>query len=327
MARTAARFPARVLRYVSWRAGRALEPAAPVARRATAPLRLRPTFLVIGAQKAGTTSLYSYLSRHPAILCARPKEVHYFNVHYPLGDRWYLSHFPLATRGLVIRRRFGTPPAVGEVTPGYLFHPHAPERVHAVSPEMKLVAVLRDPVERAYSQYRMQVRGRGLEATGSFEDALERERLELPAELELLHEDPAYVSPTGLWRSYVARGRYADHLDEWLSWFPLEQLLVVTSEELRADPASAVATIADFLGVPPWPADTYRLRSVSEYEPLPDELRERLAAVFEPQSRRLEQLLGRKLPWTRPSVQAGYAATRPQLARAASISAEGSGRA
>jgi len=284
----------------TWRLGRAVAPLAPTARRATARVRLRPNFLVIGAQKGGTTALYRYLHEHPAALCATPKEVHYFNVEYHRGPGWYLAHFPLATRGAAVRRRLGVRPAVGEVTPAYLFHPRVPERVHAFDPGLKLIAVLRDPAERAYSQYQMQLRG-GTE-TRSFEYALEREEEEWPRELERLLADPAYVSPTGLQRSYVARGRYSEQLERWLRFFPREQLLILTSEDLLGDPAGPMAAVAAFLGIPAWQAETYPLRSVNEYGPMAPEVRDRLARTFEPHNRRLEELLGRKLPWARPAV-------------------------
>jgi hypothetical protein len=296
--------PRRVARHVTWRLERALEPAAPSFRRVTAELRLRPTFLVIGTQKGGTTSLYTYLSRHPAILCARPKEVHYFNVHHSRGDRWYGSHFPLFTHAVAVRARVHVRPAVGEVTPGYLFHPRAPERARAFAPDLKLIAVLRDPVDRAYSQYRMQVRGFGLEETGSFEEALELETAELPAQLERAGADPSYVSPDGFRRSYVARGLYAQQLERWLGLFPRDRLLVLASEDLRRDPRASMEIVADFLGVPRFDDATYGLRSVAEHEPVPPALRERLAQAFEPHNRRLEELLGREFDWTHPATRA-----------------------
>ena len=301
---------ARAKRRLSWHIGRAVAPLAPAARRATARARVRPTFLVIGAQKGGTTALYRYLREHPAAFCATPKEVHYFNVEYHRGPGWYLAHFPLATRGAAVRRRLGVRPAVGEVTPAYLFHPRVPEQVHAFDPELKLVAALRDPVERAYSQYQMQLRG-GTE-TRSFEYALEREEEEWPRELERLLADPAYVSPTGLQRSYVARGRYAEQLERWLRFFPREQLLILTSEDLLGDPAGPMAAVAAFLGIPAWQAETYPLRSVNEYGPMAPEVRDRLARTFEPHNRRLEELLGRRLPWTRAAVAAPVLESGPR---------------
>lgn len=270
--------------------------------RATAPLRLRPTFLVIGAQKSGTTSLHRHLADHPGVVCATPKEVHYFNVNFFQPRAWYLAHFPLKTRGLAIRRGHGIRPAVGEITPGYLFHPRVPERVHAFDAHLKLIAVLRDPVERAYSQYQMQVRKRG--ETLSFEEALDREETDLPAELERLRKDPSYISPNGLRHSYVARGRYAEQLERWLDLFPREQLLVLTSEELLGNPGETMSRVTPFLEIPESRAASYPLEGVREYPRMSPAVRERLAHVFEPENRKLEELLGRELAWTRPDSRA-----------------------
>ena len=168
-------------------------------RRGLAPFRLRPTFLVIGAQKSGTTSLHRYLADHPAVVCAVPKEVHYFDVYADRSAAWYLTHYPLRTRGAAIRSRTGVRPAVGEVTPCYLFHPRAAARVHAFDASLRLVAVLRNPVDRAYSQYQMQVRKRG--ETLTFEEALAAEEDYIGPELERARSDPAYVSPLGFRRS------------------------------------------------------------------------------------------------------------------------------
>ncbi len=284
------------------RLARPLAAARPAARELTARARVRPTFLVIGAQKSGTTSLHRYLVEHPAVLCATPKELHFFNVEYHQGHAWYLAHFPFRTRAFALRRRYGVRPAIGEVTPAYLFHPRVPERVYAFDPRLKLVAVLRDPVERAYSQYQMQVRKR--DETLSFEAALDLEEVELPLELERIRDDPRYVSPNGLRRSYVARGRYAEQIERWLHFFPREQLLVLTSEELLRDPAEVMSQVAAFLGVPDLRADRYPLQSAGSYDSMATETRERLARTFEPHNRRLQELLGRELDWARPAVGA-----------------------
>jgi hypothetical protein len=271
------------------------------ARRATAVLRLRPTFLVIGAQRSGTTSLNEYLAQHPAVLSACVKEVQYFHRHYEKGERWYRSRFPLAPRARLVRRRVGVAPAVGEASPDYLFDPRAPARVHAFDPRMRLIAVLRDPVDRAHSQWRME-RRHGRELL-SFEEALDREESELERELALLVGTSGYRErPFGM--SYVARGRYAEQLERWLALFPREQLLVLTSDELLSDPAQTMGRIVRFLGIPEWQAERYRRRSVQGEAPMAPETRERLARVLEPHNRRLEELLGRNLPWTRPALVA-----------------------
>jgi len=275
-------------------------------RRATANVRLRPTFLIIGAAKSGTTSLHSYLLESPAVLCACRKEIRYFALKVHRGERWYRAQFPLAPTGLVRRLRAGVQPVVGEASPIYFFHPYVPARVHAFNPDMKLIAVLRDPVERAYSHYHMQVRW-GWE-TLSFEEALDREEAELDAELAKLHADPLDYPLTISRMSYVARGRYAEQLERWLTLFPREQMLVLTSDELFGDPATTMSRVTRLLEIPDPHATRYaRLAGgggVWDYAPMSPATRERLARVFEPHNRRLEELLGHELPWTRPAAVA-----------------------
>jgi len=284
-------FLRRVPPAVAWRVEAKTRGTRERVRKATAPVRLRPNFLVIGAQKAGTTALHGYLRQHPAVFCPDWKELHYFSLKYPLGERWYLSHFPLkATHRSEI--------AVGEATPAYLFDPRSPARVHAFDPDMKLIVTVRDPVERAYSHYWMEVETR--DETRSFEEAIAWEEAEIWPELERWVADPAYVSALPLFgRSYVARSCYADHLERWLTLFPREQLHALTSEELLTDPARALYGVERFLGVPDWQPVRYSQENVREYPPMSPSTRDHLRRVFEPQDRRLEELLGLELPWRR----------------------------
>ena len=268
-------------------------------RLATAPFRVRPTFLIIGAQKAGTTSLHAYLARHPDVLTATKKEVEYFSRHYANGEAWYLAHFPLPVGAFVRRLRRLPTPAVGEASVTTVFHPLAHQWVNAFDPRLKLILVVRDPVDRAYSHYQMEYRwGR---ETLPFEEALLREERELDAELAQIAADPLTTSPRLLTCSYVARGRYADQIERWLELFPREQLLVVASEELLADPAAVVSRIAAFLGIRAWRDDSYPLRGVREYAPIDPATRERLAQAFAADNGRLAAFLGQELDWTRPA--------------------------
>jgi len=186
---------------------------------------------------------------------------------------------------------------VGEATPDYLFDPRAPARVHAFDSRMKLIAVLREPVERAYSHWRMETR-HGRESL-SFEEALDREEAELQGELAELIATPGYRD-VPFRTSYTARGRYAEQLERWLELFPRDQLLVLLSDDLLADPAGAMSRLARFLGIPDWSAESYRLRGVQGDEAMAPETRERLARAFEEPNRRLEELLGVELGWTTP---------------------------
>lgn len=278
---------------LAWRLQRA-------AMRATGPARVLPTFLLIGAPQCGTTSFFSYLIRHPGVLPALVKEVRFFNRNYERGIGWYRSFFPLRVSISIARRRLGYEPAIGEGSPAYLLDPRVPARVHSLDPELRLIVLLRDPVDRAHSQYRLAWRS-GKERL-SLEDALEAEPERVRGELERMQSDPAYFSRPFHLYAYQARGCYADHLERWLRLFPREQLLVLSTEELRRDPASVVADAARFLGLPPWrpTKNEYARRNAQSHEEMEPEVRELLAGRFVEANRRLYELVGRDFGWTRP---------------------------
>ena len=210
---------------------------------------------MIGAQKAGTTALYAYLRWHPGITGPSWKEVSFFDRHWWRGEAWYRGQFPLRAGERL----------VGEASPSYLFHPLAPERARSLVPDARLVALLRDPVDRAYSQYQHEV-ALGREPL-SFEDALAAEDERLRGEVERLVADPRAFSRAWWDHSYASRGRYAEQLERWLAVFPREQLLVVRTEDLGERPAETYASILSFLG-----ADPHELAGV------PARLRPRLRA-------------------------------------------------
>lgn len=268
------------------------EPVRKVARnavwglgRATARWRPLPDFLVIGAQKAGTTALYAYLRWHPAITGPSWKEVSFFDRHWWRGEAWYRGQFPLRPGGRL----------VGEASPSYLFHPLAPERARAVVPDAKLIVLLRDPVDRAYSQYQHEV-ALGREPL-SFEDALAAEDDRTRGEVERLLADPRAFSRAWWDHTYAARGLYAEQLERWLMVFPREQLLVVTTDELGERPGEAYASILAFLGAAPHQLDDYPRVFDRDYAPMQLHTRAALGARFAEPNRRLEELLDRSLDW------------------------------
>ena len=253
--------------------------------RATSRWRPLPGFLVIGAQKAGTTALYAYLRWHPEITGPSWKEVSFFDRHWWRGEAWYRGQFPLRASERL----------VGEASPSYLFHPLAPERARALVPEAKLVALLRDPVERAYSQYQHEV-ALGREPL-SFEDALEAEEERTRGELERLVADPRYFSRAWWDHTYAARGLYAEQLERWLAVYPREQLLVLTTEELGERTAETYAAVLSFLGRARHALEDYPRVFDRDYAPMRPETRAALAERFVEPNRRLETLLGRTLGW------------------------------
>jgi hypothetical protein len=253
--------------------------------RLTARWRGLPDFLVIGAQKAGTTALYAYLRWHPAIGGPFWKEVSFFDRHWAKGEGWYRGQFPLRRDGRL----------VGEASPSYVFHPLAPGRVHSLVPAVRLVVLLREPGARAYSQYQHEV-ALGREPL-SFEEALEAEDERLRGEVDRLLADPRAFSRAWWDYTYASRGLYAEQLERWLDHFPPEQLLVLTTEELAAKPEETYATVLAFLGAPPHTLADYPRVFERDYPPMREETRRALTARFAEPNRRLEQLLGRPLGW------------------------------
>jgi hypothetical protein len=258
-------------------------------RLATAGARRLPDFLIIGTHRGGTTSLYESLVRHPEVLPAFRKEVHFFDNNFHRGLRWYRAHFPLTRdRGAL----------TGEATPYYLVHPAVPARATAMLPRVRLIALVRNPVDRAYSHY-WRSRHRGHE-TLTFEEAIEREPERLRAEPERLAREPRYKSLANLWHSYCARGLYAEQLECWLRHVPRQQLLVLQSEQLFSDPEGTIGQALTFLGLEPDPAVRLARRNVGDYEAAIDpRTRARLAEWFRPHNERLFSLLGTRYEWDR----------------------------
>jgi Sulfotransferase domain len=259
--------------------------------------RALPDFVIIGAAKAGTTSLYGWLCEHPCVLPAAQKEVHYFDYNHDRGEDWYRSHFPreraLAAGAAADGRRLVT----GEASPPYLSHAWAPQRLADLLPQAKLLVTLRDPVDRAYSQFQMS-RREGEEPFESFADAVAAEEERLAPEQARCLADPHYNSwPIGCW-SYLMRGRYAEQLARWFELFPREQFHVVTLEDIAADPQRVLDGVHDFLGLSAHRYPNLPRLHTAEYSGMTAQERAALADYFRPHNERLYALLGADLGWS-----------------------------
>jgi len=268
-----------------------------VSRLITSPLRSLPDFLVIGAQRGGTTSFYNYLVQHSGVVPAFEKEVHFFDGDYDRGTLWYRGRFP--TEAYKRRaERAGDPKIVtGEATPYYLFHPLAPARARLVVPRAKLIVLLRNPVERAYSHYHLE-RRYGLEDL-SFEEAIEREPERLAGEEEKMLADKSYRSFEHRHHSYLSRGIYMDQLQRWRNFFSEEQFLALSSEDFYANPPAVIAQASDFLGLLAMELGEYKKHNEGRYPKVDATTRERLVDYFRPHNERLYEYLGRDLGWDR----------------------------
>jgi hypothetical protein len=256
----------------------------------TAPLRGLPAVLIIGAQKSGTTSLFNYLVQHPDVLPPIRKEVHYFDFHYLRGVKWYRGHFPYA-------HRLGGGSLTLDATPYYLVHPLVPQRAARLLPQVKLIALLRNPVDRALSHYQHELRG-GRESL-SLAEALEKESERLAGEEERLRSEAGYYSWNHHRYSYTRRGLYIEQLRRWMQHFTRSQLLVLQSEWLFRDPVAATAAVHDFVGLRHHRLELEKPFLQRGYDrTMPPELRTRLVTYFEPYNRELYQWLGEEFDWS-----------------------------
>lgn len=223
-----------------------------------------PDFLGIGTQKGGTTYLHGLLQQHPQVFLAHPKELHFFSLHHQLGLEWYANHFAEAKARQ----------CCGEITPYYLFHPLAAELIHAAIPDVKLIVLLRDPVERALSQY-FHSRRLGLEPL-ELEAALAAEAERLADAEAAFKRGLPHLSHQQ--HSYLSRSRYEEQLPRFEALFGADQLLVLRSAALFDQPQRVWEEVLQFLELEahPMPVSESRYGSDGEAAALPPALRQQL---------------------------------------------------
>jgi hypothetical protein len=236
-----------------------------------------PDFVIIGAPKCGTSFLYHLLTKHPHVEPAAFKEIHYFDLFFDKGTEWYRQCFPSPLL------KDGRSTITGEATPAYLSSPQAPERTAEMIPQARLIALLRNPVDRAYSAYQyFNVRhGRG---RGTFEETIETNLNRSP--------DKALI---------LRQGIYVDDLLHWSKFFSDEQMLVLKSEDLFEHPQEILNRVLDFLDLPERKLSASMLRdkrNKGSYEQEMDASTRRwLEDYFEPHNRRLYEFLGVNFGW------------------------------
>lgn len=264
--------------------------------RPTASQRVLPDYVIVGAQRCGTTSLQGVLTQHPNLTSPRlMKGVHYYDTAYEHDLDWYRSHFHTETYARWKDRRTGSPLLAGEASPYYLFHPLALDRIKQTLPGVKVIALLRDPVERTISHHKHEVRRFG--ETLSLEEALDWEPERIEGEEDMLIRGGAgATSYAHQHYSYVARSRYAGQVRRMLDLFG-DDALVLESEAFFADPATQYRHILRFLGVPEWAPSAFPHSNATEDAAVPDHLRKRLQDEFRDGNEELYDLLGRRFSW------------------------------
>lgn len=262
-----------------------------------------PTFLIVGAQRCGTTSLFKALIQHPQVHGPLlGKGVHFFDVAHHRGLDWYRGHFPLRRdnsdsvgTGAAAGARNIPPVHVGESSPYYLFHPLAAERIARDLPHVHVLVALRDPVERAYSAHTHEV-ARGFE-TASFATAIELEQQRLAGLDERLVANPQLRLHAHQHHAYLQRGQYIDQLERLSRHVPRERVHIVESERFFAAPEHSMAQVLDFLGLADHPTIGFARHNAQPRCTMDPELRVRLQHHFDPYDQRLANWLGRAPAW------------------------------
>ncbi|MEZ5382695.1 MAG: sulfotransferase [Microthrixaceae bacterium] len=266
---------------------------------ATAAHRPPPELLIVGAKRGGTTSLWQYLSEHPGLLGQFPtpnsKGTYFLSEEWHRGERWWRSHFASRRVRTRAQARLGYAPVAGESSPYDLYHPLAPQRAAQVAPDALIVAVLRHPVDRAFSHWKERRRHT---ETLEFADAIDAEAERIAGEAERIVADPSYVSFPHRHQSYLDQGRYAPMLERWFAAYGRDGVLVETAEAFYADPQALVDSVTDRLGLPRRAVADTSPRNDAPSDPMSADLRARLTAELAPDIAAVEQLLGRDTGWT-----------------------------
>ena len=262
---------------------------------ATARWRVSPDFVVVGAQRAGTTTLYRLLSEHPGVV--RPagwKGIGYFDLHYDKGLRWYRGHFPLRRR---VRSGEGPPKLAFESSGYYLFHPLAAERIARDLPDVKVVVSVRDPVQRSYSAYRHE-HARGFEDE-TFERALELEPERLAGEADRFAADPLHESFAHRHQAYLGRSQYSEQVQRYVDALGADRVHVFDADRFFAEPDEEFGALQRWLGLAVQPVPVLEQHNARPGQPLDEDLKARLRAHFAPYDEALEKLMGRRPSWVR----------------------------
>lgn len=253
----------------------------------TGPQRVLPDFIIIGAMKSGTTSLYYNICEHPCILKAAYDEIGYFDVNYHLGLNWYRSMFPTNSQKKKIIQKYGKC-LTGEDTPFYFWNIQAAKRIQKDLPNVKLIAILRNPIDRAYSEYQNGKRN-GTEKR-EFQDIISQEIDEI--ENSLLSIEKCSKN-----NAIVSRGIYSIQLELWKDKFEKNELLILQTEEFSQDINKVMSRVYEFLELPQHTVSKERKEKSFEYSKMNEKTREILHEFYKPYNEKLFKFLGHKMDW------------------------------
>ena len=258
----------------------------------TASMRVLPDFIIIGSMKCGTTSLYYDICEHPCVSPAAYDEIGFFDSNFHLGLNWYRSMFPTKRRIEDIRRKEGVA-ITGEDTPFYFWNPVAAKRIQKLLPNIKLITILRNPIDRAYSEYQDLVSSES--NSPSFETFIENEINTRRKDSSLITEENFEIFNQK--NSYLLKGVYVDQLKIWAGLFPKEQIFTLSTENLNSEPITALESVFQYLNLPDYKIKNTRRQKQKKYVPMNSQTRKILIEFFKPHNERLFKFIGKKFDW------------------------------
>ena len=261
----------------------------------TSPLHVLPDFYIIGTQKGGTSSLYDYLTTHPSIEPCYTKEPSYFDRYFERGLHWYKVNFPFKIHKFIATNILKNKFITGEASVRYLDHPFAPQRIKEITPNAKFIILLRNPIDRAFSQHNMNVKNDY--EINNFSDALKEEPRRIANRIEKMSNDVSYYSWNFDLYAYLEHGIYVDKIKRWMEVFPKEQFLIIQSEEFFKNPSKIYNDVLEFLGLPSYDLKEYDAIRKQQKSILEKHTREKLQHYFKPHNDKLYELLGKKFDW------------------------------
>ena len=244
--------------------------------------KLGPDFIIAGASKSGTSSIYYYLSRHPQILLSHKKELDFYWKYYKRGIDWYLAHFPSITDRPDL--------LTGEATPNYLRFPQVAQRIKDTFPQTKIIILLRNPIDRAISWHYHKVNSGLSKLDLATAIATEVERLATVTEAEIINT--GFYNPDNIMSSL-----YIYKIKPWIETLGREQFLILKSEDFYLNPQQNMERVFKFLDLPSNPLENYPKVNVGSYQEVEPEIRKTLADYFAPYNKQLEQYLNMEFGW------------------------------
>jgi hypothetical protein len=260
------------------------------------PSHVLPDFIIFGVSRSGTTSLYQYLARHPNIEPCVVKEPRFFDMYYERGVNWYKMNFASKWQKFISTKIKHKKFITGEASGAYLQNPHAPKRIYNLNPNMKLILLLRNPVDRAFSHYIRKMKN-GSEKL-SFEEVIDQEQSRIEGEQEKMEKNEKYYSTTYHSLAYITTGLYAIRLKRWLKYFSMNQILVLENGEFSRDPEKIYNQATEFLNLPKWKLAKYNKFSKQRLSlEMNSKTREKLLEYCKPFNEDLYSLIGKRFDW------------------------------